>query len=69
MDRGTWWATVHGIAKSRTRLSLRQTLGTGGGVFGWSGSVTNYSSYSDRKRFNTENEVLTESSEGAMCDR
>ena len=21
MDRGAWWATVHGIAKSRTRLS------------------------------------------------
>ena len=21
MDRGTWWATVHGVEKSRTRLS------------------------------------------------
>ena len=21
MDRGTWWATVHGVAKSRTHLS------------------------------------------------
>ena len=21
MDRETWWATVHGVAKSRTRLS------------------------------------------------
>ena len=21
MDRGVWWATVHGVAKSRTRLS------------------------------------------------
>ena len=21
MDRGTWWATVHGIAKSHTQLS------------------------------------------------
>ena len=21
MDRGPWWATVHGVAKSRTRLS------------------------------------------------
>ena len=21
MDRGTWWATVHGIAKRQTRLS------------------------------------------------
>ena len=23
MDRGAWWATVHGVAKSRTRLSKR----------------------------------------------
>ena len=22
MDRGTWWATVHGVAKSQTRLSI-----------------------------------------------
>ena len=21
MDRGAWWATAHGVAKSRTRLS------------------------------------------------
>ena len=21
MDRGAWWVTVHGVAKSRTRLS------------------------------------------------
>ena len=21
MDRGTWWATVHGVTKSRTQLS------------------------------------------------
>ena len=21
MDRGTWWATIHGVAKSRTQLS------------------------------------------------
>ena len=21
MDRGAWWATVHGVVKSRTRLS------------------------------------------------
>ena len=21
MDRGAWWATVHGVSKSRTRLS------------------------------------------------
>ena len=23
MDRGAWWATVHGIAKSRTQLSMQ----------------------------------------------
>ena len=26
MDRGTWWATVHGVIKSRTRLSMH-TMG------------------------------------------
>ena len=25
MDRGAWWATVHGAAKSRTRLKLLST--------------------------------------------
>ena len=25
-DRGTWWATGHGIAKSRTQLSTRTSL-------------------------------------------
>ena len=24
MDRGTWWATVHGIAKSQTRLNTQE---------------------------------------------
>ena len=28
MDRGTWWATVHGVAKSWTQLS-RHAQGTG----------------------------------------
>jgi len=23
MDRGTWWATVHGVAKSQTKLHAR----------------------------------------------
>ena len=27
MDRGVWWATVHGVAKSRTRLSKQLNLG------------------------------------------
>ena len=26
MDRGAWWATVHGVAKSRTRLSNLTSL-------------------------------------------
>ena len=25
MDRGAWWATVHGIAKSQARLSQGKT--------------------------------------------
>ena len=25
MDRGAWWAIVHGVAKSRTRLSNQHT--------------------------------------------
>ena len=25
MDRGSWWATVHGVAKSQTRLSCNTT--------------------------------------------
>ena len=24
MDRGTWWATVHGVTKSQTRLSTQR---------------------------------------------
>ena len=32
MDKGAWWATVHGVAKSRTRLSTHAqvTPGTSG---------------------------------------
>ena len=26
MDRGTWWTTVHGVAKSRTQLTDRLHL-------------------------------------------
>ena len=29
MDRGAWWATVHRVTKSRTRL---KQLGTGTGI-------------------------------------
>ena len=28
MDRGAWWATVHGVAKSGTRLSQLSTQPT-----------------------------------------
>ena len=27
MDRGAWWATAHGVAKSRTQLSDFTSLG------------------------------------------
>ena len=26
MDRGVWWATVHGVAKTRTELSTAQSV-------------------------------------------
>ena len=29
MDRGAWWATVHGVAKSQTQLCLIQHAGGG----------------------------------------
>ena len=33
MDRGAWWATVHGVAKSRTRLSnFTHSQGPSGGM-------------------------------------
>ena len=34
MDRGAWWATVHGVAKSRTQL---EGLGTRAGYYYLSG--------------------------------
>ena len=45
MDRGAWWATVHGVAKSRTRLSdftfpfhfhaLEKEMATHSSVLAW----------------------------------
>ena len=45
MDRGAWWAAVHGVAKSRTRLSdftftfhfhaLEKEMATHSSVFAW----------------------------------
>ena len=45
MDRGAWWAAVHGVAKSRTRLSdftftfhfhaLEKEMATYSGVLAW----------------------------------
>ena len=29
MDRGAWWATVHGVAKSRTRLKRLSSSSSG----------------------------------------
>ena len=28
MERGVWWATVHGVARNRTRLSMHIHTGT-----------------------------------------
>ena len=28
MDRGAWWATIHGVAKSRTTLSVHMCVRT-----------------------------------------
>ena len=45
MDRGAWWATVHGVAKSQTRLSeftytfhfhaLEKEMATHSSVLAW----------------------------------
>ena len=45
MDRGAWWATVHGVAKSRTRLrdftftfhfhALEKEMATHSSVLAW----------------------------------
>ena len=35
MDRGAWWATVHSIAKSQTRLKQLSTASTHGKVLKW----------------------------------
>ena len=45
MNRGAWWAAVHGVAKSRTRLSdftftlrfhaLEKEMATHSGVLAW----------------------------------
>ena len=35
-DRGAWWATVHGVAKSRTRLSTSEkAMATHSSVLAW----------------------------------
>ena len=35
MDRGVWWATVHGVAKSQTLLKWLSTSATWGGLEQW----------------------------------
>ena len=50
MDRGAWWATVHGVAKSRTRLrdftftfhihALEKEMATHSSVLAWRIPVT-----------------------------
>ena len=54
MDRGAWWATVHGIAKSQTRLSDItiyldrpgfEPAGNRGAVYHMNASARYYSQY------------------------
>ena len=50
MDGGAWWAAVHGVAKSRTRLSdftfafhfhsLEKEMATHSSVLGWLDGIT-----------------------------
>ena len=50
MDRGTWWAAVHGVARSQTRLSdftftfpfhaLEKEMATHSSVLAWRVPVT-----------------------------
>ena len=50
MDRGAWWAAVHGVARSRTRLSdftftfrfhaLEKEMATHSSVLAWRGLGT-----------------------------
>ena len=42
MDRGAWWATVHGVAKSQTRLSDFTRLGHDTQTFGQCNTYTLY---------------------------
>ena len=49
MDRGTWWATVHGVTKSRTQLRLTLSFSSylhipESGVLAWATS-RNHGSY------------------------
>ena len=40
MDRGAWWAAVHGVAKSRTQISLaRSSSGDGQGELHYYGDT------------------------------
>ena len=38
MDRGAWWATIHGVRNSRTRLKRHSTHTHNGGLTGTSGA-------------------------------
>ena len=53
MDRGAWWATVHGVAKSQTRLRLSpHWLSQGRESFSSAhlGLLTGSESYTDKDR-------------------
>ena len=40
MDRGAWWATVHGVAKSQTQLRDQTQHSSGSGLGGGGGTPT-----------------------------
>ena len=51
MDRGAWWATVHRVAKSQTRLSNFTSLHL------TSSTLKGYSEFIEQVRFNIENAI------------
>ena len=53
MDRGAWWATVHGVAKSQIQLS-NQTATPGLWVTSWAISLSYFATFSKRPSLTTQ---------------
>ena len=64
MNRGAWWATVHGVAKSQTQLSGKKNIYIYFSLF-WGGRVkfAQYSAYPIRNGLLTEAGVGNENIE------